>query len=512
MSSIIWFVILLLSVLAALGIGAMVTFLARNSFLGKRLKESEDEAAKVLEEAERQKANLLLASKEEALQLRISAENELKERRSEVQQQEKRMANREENLERRFGTLEQREQSVADRDRELETAQAAVEQLKEQQEVQLQTIAGLTVADAQEQIFKKAEDEARHDLTRKYWELEQQYKDESDDTARMLVTMSIERLAADVVAESTVTSVPLPNDEMKGRLIGREGRNIRALEQATGVDLIVDDTPGAVTLSCFDPIRREIARIALTKLIVDGRIHPARVEEMVEKARQEMDKILKEAGEQAVFEAGVRGLHADLIKQLGRLKFRTSYGSNVLKESVLAARVAAMLAAEIGANVEVCKTGALLHDIGKTLTHEVEGPHAELGGEVAAKYGVPEAISRAIAEHHDHEKSTVEAFIVSAADAITSSRPGARSDTVESYIKRLQDLEEVAKGFEGVEKVFAIQAGREIRVMVKPEQIDDATAAVLSRDIAKKVQETLVYPGQIKVMVVRETRNVEYAK
>mgnify|MGYP001369650018 FL=1 len=294
MSSIIWFVILLLSVLAALGIGAMVTFLARNSFLGKRLKDSEDKAVKLVEEAEYQKANLLLGAKEETLQIRTSAESELKERRSEVQQQERRMVTREENLERRLSSLEQREQSVADRDRELETAQTEVEQLKQQQEAQLETTAGLSVADAQVQIFKKAEDEARHELTRKYWELEQQYKDESDENARMLVTMAIERLAADVVAESTVTSVPLPNDEMKGRLIGREGRNIRALEQATGVDLIVDDTPGAVTLSCFDPIRREIARIALTKLIVDGRIHPARVEEMVDKARDEMDKILKE--------------------------------------------------------------------------------------------------------------------------------------------------------------------------------------------------------------------------
>ena len=512
MSSIIWFVILLLSVLAALGLGAMVTFWTRNSFLGKRLQESEGKAALILEEAGRQKASLLLEAKEETLQIRSTVENELKERRSEAQQQERRMANREENLERRFGSLEQKEQGLADRERELDTAQGELEQLTKQQQAQLETTAGMTVAEAQEQVYKKAEDEARHDLTRKYWELEQQYKDEADDNARMLVTMAIERLAADVVAESTVTSVPLPNDEMKGRLIGREGRNIRALEQATGVDLIVDDTPEAVTLSCFDPIRREIARIALTKLIVDGRIHPARVEEMVEKARQEMDKTLKEAGEQAVFEAGVRGLHPELIKLLGHLRFRTSYGSNVLKESVLAARVAAMLAAEVGANVEVCKAGALLHDIGKTMTHEVEGPHADIGGEVAAKYGVPEPIRKAIEEHHDHEKSTVEAFIVSASDAITSSRPGARSDTVEAYIKRLQDLEEVAKGFAGVEKVFAIQAGREVRVMVKPEQIDDETAAVLSRDIAKKVQETLVYPGQIKVMVVRETRNVEYAK
>ncbi len=512
MSSLVWIVILLLSVLAALGLGAMVTFWSRNAFLGKRLQESETKATQVLDDAERQKATLLLEAKEETLKARTAIEQEVRERRSEVQQQERRLANREENLERRFGALEDREQVLSGREKELDVAHGEVEQLKQQQQTQLEAIAGLSVAEAHEQVVRKAEDEARHELTRKYWELEQQYKDEADANARMYVVMAIERLAADVVAESTVTTVPLPNDEMKGRLIGREGRNIRALEQATGVDLIVDDTPEAVTLSCFDPVRREIARIALTKLIVDGRIHPARVEEMVDKARQEMDKILKEAGEQAVFEAGVRGLHPELIKQLGHLRFRTSYGSNVLKESVLAARIAAMLAAEVGANVEVCKAGALLHDIGKTMTHEIEGPHADIGGEIAEKYGVPEPIRRAIEEHHDHDKTTVEAFIVSAADAITSSRPGARSDTVEAYIKRLQDLEEVAKGFQGVEKVFAIQAGREVRVMVKPEQIGDEDAAVLSRDIAKKVQESLVYPGQIKVMVVRETRSVEYAK
>ena len=512
MSSVVWIVILLLSVLAALGLGAMVTFWTRSAFLGKRLQESEQKAQQVLETADRQKATMLLEAKEETLQARTAADQDIRERRGEVQQQERRLTNREENLERRFSAMEDREHGLSDREKALDTAHGEVEQLKQQQLVQLEATAGLSVAEAHDQVVKKAEDEARHELTRKYWELEQQYKDEADDNARKYVVMAIERLAADVVAESTVTTVPLPNDEMKGRLIGREGRNIRALEQATGVDLIVDDTPEAVTLSCFDPIRREIARIALTKLIVDGRIHPARVEEMVEKARQEMDKILREAGEQAVFEAGVRGLHPELIKQLGHLRFRTSYGSNVLKESVLAARIAAMLAAEVGANVEVCKAGALLHDIGKTMTHEIEGPHADIGGDIAEKYGVPEPIRRAIEEHHDSDKSTVEAFIVSAADAITSSRPGARSDTVEHYIKRLQDLEEVAKGFQGVEKVFAIQAGREVRVMVKPEQIGDDEAAVLSRDIARKVQESLVYPGQIKVMVVRETRNVEYAK
>ena len=364
----------------------------RNAFLGKRLQESEQKAQQVLENADRQQATMLLEAKEETLQARTAADQDIRERRGEVQQQERGCPpGREPGAQvQRLGGSGAR----ARRPREGPGRGAREWNNSSSNSWCSGGHRGSVSRGGPDQVVRKAEDEARHELTRKYWELEQQYKDEADDNARKYVVMAIERLAADVVAESTVTTVPLPNDEMKGRLIGREGRNIRALEQATGVDLIVDDTPEAVTLSCFDPIRREIARIALTKLIVDGRIHPARVEEMVEKARQEMDKILKEAGEQAVFEAGVRGLHPELIKQLGHLRFRTSYGSNVLKESVLAARIAAMLAAEVGANVEVCKAGALLHDIGKTMTHEIEGPHADIGGDIAEKYGVPEPIRR----------------------------------------------------------------------------------------------------------------------
>ena len=349
-------------------------------------------------------------------------------------------------------------------------------------------------------------------MARRYWELDQQYKEEADQTARKVIALAIQRLAADDVTESTVKTVPLPNDEMKGRLIGREGRNIRAIEQATGVDLIIDDTPEAVTISCFDPIRRETARRALERLIQDGRIHPARIEDMVEKARQEVDQTIKEAGEEAVFESGVRGLSPEMVKLLGRLRYRTSYGGNVLQHSVEVARIAGMLAAEIGLDIGVCKAAGLLHDIGKALSHEVEGPHAEIGGEMAAKYGIAEPIKRAIMEHHDEDKGSPEAFIVVAADAIAAARPGARSDTLEHYAKRLEALEEVAKSFPGVERCFAIQAGREIRIMVQPDDVDDVAAPKLARDITKKIEETLAYPGQIKIVVIRETRAVEYAR
>ena len=517
---------LFFSVLAALGLGMVAGFYLLRVVRERRLAGAQSQVAQILEEAEQQKKAALLEAKEEALRARSAAEAEVRERRneqqrleaearehrSELQQQERRLSQREENLEHRTESLENREKGLTTREGTLESTRTELEQLKEKQLKELETVAGLTLQEAREDLLRKAESEYQHELARRYWELEQQYKEEADQTARKVVALAIQRLAADVVTESTVKVVPLPNDEMKGRLIGREGRNIRAIEQATGVDLIIDDTPEAVTISCFDPIRRETARRALEKLIQDGRIHPARIEDMVEKARQEVDQTIKEAGEAAVFDSGVRGISPDMSKLLGRLRYRTSYGGNVLQHSVEVAHIAGMLAAEIGLDIGVCKAAGLLHDIGKALSHEVEGPHAEIGGEMAAKYGIAEPIQRAIMEHHDEDKGSPEAFIVVAADAIAAARPGARSDTLEHYAKRLEALEEVAKSFPGVERCFAIQAGREIRIMVQPDDVDDVAAPKLARDITKKIEETLAYPGQIKVMVIRETRTVEYAR
>lgn len=504
--------IIVISVLAALGVGTVVGVFYRRMLGGRRLTEAEAQAVRIQEEAEQQKKTALLEAKEEALQLRSSAERDLRQQRGDLQRQERRLSQREENLDRRADSLEKRENGLSNREQRLEATQAELDSLKERQLKDLEAIAELTLQDAKEAILKKAEIDSQHELARRYYDLDAQYRDEADQKARKYIALAIQRLASDVVSESTVTSVSLPNDEMKGRLIGREGRNIRAIEQATGVDLIIDDTPEAVTISCFDPIRREVARVALEQLIKDGRIHPARVETAVERAQTEVDQVIKDAGEQAIFDAGVRGLHPDLVKLLGRLKYRTSYGGNVLQHSVEASLIAGMLASEVGVDIQVCKAGALLHDIGKALTHEVEGPHAEIGADMAARYQIPDPVRRAIEEHHDEDKGSVEAFIVVAADAITSARPGARRDTLEAYVKRLAAIEEVVKDFPGVEKCFAIQAGREVRVMVRPEQVDDIAAPKLARDIAKQIEEKLVYPGQIKVMVIRETRAVEFAR
>jgi ribonuclease Y len=473
---------------------------------------AEANANEVLEQADRQRAALLLEAKEEALRVRTDSEGELRERRGEVQRQEHRVQNLEEAVERRSDAQEKRETRLSAQVQEVEAAQLEIEELKQQEVRELERVAGLTLNEARDNVLRKAENEMQHTLARRYYDLEQVHKEEAEGKARKYITLALERLAADVVTETTVTKVPLPNDEMKGRLIGREGRNIRAIELATGVDLIIDDTPEAVTISCFDPIRREAARLALQSLIQDGRIHPARIEEAVAKANQEVEQSIKEAGEQAIFASGVRGIHPELVKLLGRLKFRTSYGGNVLRHSVETSLIAGMLAAECGADVEISKTAALLHDIGKAMTHEVEGPHAEIGGDMAARYGISDPVRLAIMEHHDEEKGSPEAFVVVAADAITSARPGARKDTLERYTKRLQDLEEVARSFPGVDKTYAIQAGREVRIMVKPDQIDDVAASNLANDIVKKIQEKLTYPGQIKVVVIRETRSVEVAR
>ena len=361
-------------------------------------------------------------------------------------------------------------------------------------------------------LLRKTEDEMKHELAKRYWELDREMKEDSDQKARKVVTLAIHRLASDVVSTHTTSVVPLPSDDMKGRLIGREGRNIKMLEALTGVDVIIDDTPEIVTISCFDPIRRETARIALTNLVQDGRIQPARIEDMVGRAQKEIDETIQQEGEKATLDSAVAGLNPELVKLLGRLKFRYSYGENVLLHSVEVSRIAGMLAGEIGANIEVSKAGGLLHDIGKALTHEVSGPHAEIGAEVARKFGIHPEVYRAIMEHHDEERGSVEAFLVAAADAISAARPGARKESAEQYVKRLAELEEAATSFNGVEKAYAIQAGREVRVMVKPEHMDDYAATMLARDVANKITNDLIFPGQIKVTVIRETRSVEYAR
>jgi ribonuclease Y len=505
-------VILILAVLVALVIGGTSGLYLRKTFIGKGIQTALQEKANVLEAAEEEKKRLLLQAKEESFKIRSSAEAELKERRAEVNRLESRVSNREEGLERRGENLEQRERSLTAREKEAEATRAELDEAKERELQRLEAISELSRSDVREILLKRVEDEAQHDLTRRYRDIEQRFKDEADEKARQVVTLAIQRLAADVVSENTTNVVPLPSDDMKGRLIGREGRNIRAIEAATGVDLIVDDTPEAVTISCFDPVRREIARIALSNLVRDGRIHPTRIEETVEKARQEVDETMRREGERGVLEAGVLGLHPDLIKLIGRLKFRYSYGENILDHSIEVARLSGMLAAEIGAKADVARAGGLLHDIGKALTHEVEGSHIEIGGEIAEKYNLPEDVYRAIVEHHDDDRGSVEAFLVAAADAMSAARPGARRDTYEQYVKRLEALETVGNSFQGVQKCFAIQAGREVRIMVQPDSIDDMAATKLARDIVKKIEEDLVYPGYIKVTVVRETRSIEYAR
>ncbi|MCS7207071.1 MAG: ribonuclease Y [Dehalococcoidia bacterium] len=505
-------VLLVLAVLAAMGIGVVGGYLVHKARADRRLAEAEARLQEVQRQAQEEHKRLLLEAKEEALKARAAAEADLREQRRELQRLEARLNNREEALERRAEVLERRERAVAHKEKEVEQALAHAEEAKAQYLKQLESLAGLSVDEARTLLLKRVEAEAESDIARRLWELEQQFHEEANEKARRIIAQAIHRLAADVTAESTVTVIPIPSEEMKGRLIGREGRNIRAIEQATGVDLIIDDTPDAVTISCFDPVRREVARIALQKLIQDGRIHPARIEETVALARQEVEETIRQAGQQALFAVGVGGLHPELVRLLGVLHYRTSYGQNVLKHSIEVALLASMMGAEIGAHVETCKVGGLLHDIGKALTHEQEGPHAEIGAEVAAKYGVPEPVRRAILEHHNDQPSSVEAFLVAAADAISASRPGARKDTLEHYVKRLEALEAVASSFPGVEKCYAIQAGREVRVMVKPQEVDDIGATKLARDISKKIQETVVYPGQVKVVVIRETRAVEYAR
>ncbi|MBT98287.1 MAG: ribonuclease Y [Dehalococcoidia bacterium] len=505
-------IIVILAVLAAAGIGG-ATWLALKSRKDAALAQTAGENAKgIVNQAEEESRKLLLAAQEEALKLRNETENDLKDQRQEFHHMESRHMQREEQLERKVEAQEEKERELAVYEKEIEQSRIDAEDLKAEQSRALEQVAGLSVDEAREQVVKRGEEEAVHDLAKRYYELEKEYKEKANENARKIITVAINRLATDVVSEVTTSTVSLPNDEMKGRLIGREGRNIRTLEALTGVDVIIDDTPEAVTVSCFDPVRREIARLALEKLVSDGRIQPARIEDMVNRAQEEIDQTILKAGEQATFDAGVSGLDSELIRLLGQLKYRYSYGENVLKHSIEVSLLSGMLAAEAGANVQVAKMGGLLHDIGKAVTHEVSGPHAEIGAEIARKHGINHSSYRGILEHHSDDHETVESFLVATADAISASRPGARRESLELYVKRLKELEEVATSFNGVERVFAIQAGREVRVMVKPDDLTDVEAAGLARNIAKKVEEDLVFPGQIKVTVIRETRNVEYAK
>lgn len=497
--------------------GIIVGYFVRKNIseakIGQAEKMADDIIDKANKDAETLQKEKLLEAKEEIHKWRNEAEKENKERRVEVQKFERRIIQKEEVLDKKLQTLENKETVLNDKLKKIEKKEEHVEGIKVQQLQKLESISGITSDKAKEIILTNAERDVRREMSIMIKEIESQAKEEADKKSREVIGYAIQKCAADHVAETTVTVVNLPNDEMKGRIIGREGRNIRTLETLTGIDLIIDDTPEAVILSGFDPIRREVARIALEKLIADGRIHPARIEEMVEKARKEVDNIIKEFGEQATFETGVHGLHPELVRLLGRLNYRTSYGQNVLRHSIEVAHIAGIMAAEIGADVKLAKRAGLLHDIGKSVDHEMEGTHVEIGMDLLRRYKESKDIIHAMSTHHgDYEPQTVEAVLVTAADAISAARPGARRETLEAYIKRLEKLEEIANSYEGVDKSFAIQAGREIRIMVKPENVSDEDIHLLARDMTKRIEDELEYPGQIKVSIIRETRAIEYAK
>lgn len=484
---------------------------AKNEENLRKLKEESEQRLFLVQEQQR---TALRESRDETALFRDAMERENAERRTELQRQEHRIQQKEENLERKTDALEQRDRKLNSKERQLDQIRAELEEIKQQSLAELETVAQLTEDQAKDLLLEHIEQEVKSEAAQRVRQIEERAREEGESRAREIITLAIQRCASDQVAESVVSVVPLPNDEMKGRIIGREGRNIRALEAATGVDLIIDDTPEAVILSGFDPVRREIARVALTKLILDGRIHPARIEDVVAKARQEVDIIIREAGENAALDANVHGLQPDLLKILGRLHFRTSYGQNVLAHSVEVSILAGTIAHELGADVNVCKMAALLHDIGKSIDQEVEGPHAIVGGEVARRFGKSAKVVHAIVAHHasETEPQTLEAAVVQAADAISAARPGARRETIDLYIKRLEALEHIANSFTGVEKSFAIQAGREVRIIVKPEEVDEYASARLAAEIAHKIEDEMDYPGQIKICVVRETRSVDYAR
>lgn len=482
-----------------------------------KLQSAKEYARKLTEDATKEveaiKREALLEAKEEALKVKNELERENRDRRADIQRLEKRLLQKEESLDRKYESLEKKEEILAKKESEIERLKNELQEIHQRHRGELERISGLSGEEAKSLLLKDVEEEIQQEIAIKIRDLEAKAKEESDRRARDVISLAIQKCAADHVAEATVSVVALPNDEMKGRIIGREGRNIRALETLTGIDLIIDDTPEAVILSGFDPVRREVARLALEKLIADGRIHPARIEEMVEKSQKEVEAIIKEEGERATFETGIHGLHPEIIKLLGRLKYRTSYGQNVLKHSIEVSHLCGVMASELGADVTLAKRAGLLHDIGKAVNHEVEGPHVAIGADLAKKYRENHLVVNAIGAHHgDVEAETVEAVLVQAADAVSAARPGARRETLETYIKRLEKLENIADSFEGVEKAYAIQAGREIRIMVKPDRIDDLNAVRVAREIVKKIEAEMEYPGQIKVTVIRETRAVDYAK
>jgi ribonuclease Y len=498
---------------AALMVGVVVGFLARGLFANSAIQTAQEKSARIVAEARTQQKELILSAKDEKMSLLREAEIEAKAKRAELALLETRLLSRDEQLDMRSDMLEQRDRKLLDREREFEQSRQELARAQQDHVAALERVSGMSAAEAKAQLLEAVREEAERDAVRLAKSIEREAREEAEDRAREIVLTTMQRIAADHTAEHTVSTVHLPNDEMKGRIIGREGRNIRALEQATGVDLIIDDTPETVVISAFDPVRREIARLALTKLMQDGRIHPGRIEEVVAKVRTELDVVMRQAGEQAVYDAGIPPLPSEIVKLLGRLKYRTSYGQNVLIHSIETSRLAAIIAAELGADVQVAKLGGLLHDLGKAIDHEMEGPHAQIGALVAQRNNLSAKVVNAIAAHHQEvEYESQEAPIIQVADAISASRPGARGESVETYIRRLEDLQAIAEGFEGVEKCFAVQAGREVRVLVRPEQIDDISATHMARDVAKKIEASLTYPGQIKVTVIRETRAVDYAK
>ena len=501
----------------SVAIGVFGGMILRKKIAEGKIGSAEEEAKRILldgeKQAETKKKEALIEAKEEILRQRNESEREMKERRSEISKTERRLVQKEENLDKKSEQLEKKNEQLDKKLKDADIVRAQVDEALAKQLTVLEEISGLSVNEAKEQLIEKVESQVKHELAQRLDELETQFKEESEAKARNILSLAIQRCAADHVAEATISAVALPSEEMKGRIIGREGRNIQKIETLTGVELIIDDTPEAITISGFDPVRREVAKIALEKLISDGRIHPARIEEMVEKAQREVDASVKQAGERATFEVGIHGIHPELVRLLGRLRYRTSYGQNVLKHSIEVAFLAGMMAEELGVDANIAKRAGLLHDIGKAFPHDVEGSHVEIGVNAAKKYKESREVVHAIEAHHnDVEPKTIIAILVQAADAISAARPGARREDMENYIKRLEKLEEIAKSFDGVDKAFAIQAGREIRVMVKPEEVNDDAMKVVAREMAAKIQAEVKYPGQIKINLIRESRAVDYAK